>query len=522
MNKPLAILQDSIMAILLGVALTFAFAPYEVFPLAVIAPAGLLAIWLRTSASLSRTFWAGFCFGLGMFGAGVYWVFTSIHVFGGVPAPFAVIITIGMIAILALFPAAVGYFTNRYFPLNHTAKLIYAFPAIWVLSEWVRSWLFTGFPWLFLGYSQTSSPLRGYAPVLSVYFVSLTVLLSSGLIVNAVIQYKKKQFKPLYLNLLALALIWILGGLLSLIPWTKPQGEPLSVAMVQGNIPQSIKWSPEHLQLSFDRYSELTGPLWGKYNLIIWPEAAVPLPLQSAEPFIDSMDQKARDSHSTLLLGIPIRAEDGSGYFNAIVTLGKNKQVYLKRHLVPFGEYTPLSKFFANALQFMNIPMSDMLPGKFLQPPLTAGDTKILASICYEIAFPQLTRSRDKSIGMLLVATNDAWFGESNAEPQHLQMAAMRAIEFGKPVLFVSNDGITAIINPDGRVETAAPQRQTAVLTGSVQPMYGITPWLKNGMDPMLFLLVCMIYAAVRAKRREMPSPPEQKTRQHKRSKTNT
>jgi apolipoprotein N-acyltransferase len=497
MKKPSTILLDGLAAILLGVFLTFAFAPYEIFPLAIIVPACLLGLWLKSSPK--RAFWLGFMFGMGFFGAGVYWVFTSIHVFGGVPTLLAVIFTIGMIAILAFYPAAVGYLTNRYFPANNRVKLVYAFPAIWVASEWVRSWLFTGFPWLFLGYSQTNSPLKGYAPVLGVYIISLAAIMSSGLIVNAVIGYRQKAFRSVYLNLFALMIIWISGSLLSLIPWTKPQGEPISVALVQGNIPQSIKWSPEHLQQSLNTYVDLTEPLWGKYKIIIWPEAAVPLPLQSAQSFINSLDTRAKDSGSALILGIPIRTADASGYNNAVITLGEENKVYLKRHLVPFGEYTPLSSLFSSALQFMKIPMSEMVPGNVRQNPLTVDNVKITASVCYEIAFPELSRFTDKDIGLILVVTNDAWFGDSNAEPQHIQMAEMRALETGRPVLFVSNDGITAIIGPDGKVEDTIPQKITTVLTGTVQPMYGITPWMKNGTDPVLFILICLLIATVRS-----------------------
>jgi len=499
MKKPCSVLLDSIAAVLFGIILTFAFAPYEIFPLAILAPAGLLALWLKVTPSAGHAFRLGFLFGLGLFGGGVYWVFTSIHLFGGVPTPLAIVITAGLIAILALIPASVGYFLNRYFPNQTTAKLVLAFPAIWVLSEWVRSWIFTGFPWLLLGYSQTNSPLKGYAPILGVYSISLALTVSSGLVVNAVFKYKQKAFKALYLNLLSFTIIWIAGGLFCLIPWTVPQGEPLTVSLVQGNIPQSIKWSPEHLQLSLDRYTDLTQPLWGKSHIIIWPEASVPLPLQNAEEFINALDDKAKESGSALILGIPIRTPDGKSYYNSVVTLGADKSVYSKRHLVPFGEYTPMEALLSHALQFMDIPMSEMRAGDIDQAPLVVGKTKILASICYEIAFPQLTRSTDKSIGMLLVVTNDAWFGESNAEPQHLQMAAMRALEFGKPVLFVSNDGITAIINPKGQIEASIPQREATVLNGKVQPMYGITPWLFNGIDPVLFLTLIFIFISVRA-----------------------
>lgn len=490
------ILLTDLAAILLGTAMTFAFAPYEIFPLAILALAGLLILWLN--ATLKGAFRLGFLFGLGMFGCGVYWIFISVHRFGGVPTSLALLITSGFIAGLALFPALVGYLLNRYFP-NSPTKIIYAFPAIWVFSEWIRSWIFTGFPWLFLGYSQTNSPLKGYAPIFSVYGVSLAVSLTSALIVNSANNFKFRNYQSAYLNLFFVVTLWTVGGLLNLIPWTKPNGNPIPVSLVQGNIPQQIKWSANYLKLSFDRYEELTEKQWGKNKLIIWPEAAIPLALQDSKDFINLMDEKARSNNAHLLLGIPIQAPSGE-YFNAIVTLGNTKKVYIKRRLVPFGEYTPFSPLFSKLFYFLDIPMSDVIPGKKNQDPFVIDNVKISSFICYEIAFPELVRSIDKSIGVLLTVTNDAWFGESAAQAQHLQMAEMRAMEMGRPVLFVSNNGVTAIIGPDGKIESAAPPLQTFVLNGNVQPTYGLTPWMRNGMDPILFILLSFLFTAIRSK----------------------
>ena len=501
MNKWLKTLLINLAALLLGIALSFAFAPYDVFPLAFLAPAGLLALLLNVSPK--RAFWLGFIFGIGFFGAGVYWVYISIHLYGDVPNYLAGLITCGLIAFLALFPATTGYLTNRYFPFTTTAKLVYAFPALWVTSEWVRSWLFTGFPWLLIGYSQTNSPLKGYAPLLSVYGVSLAVIISSALIVNAVLGFRQNNYRATYLNLFAFVTIWIAGGLLDLISWTQSQGNPLSVSLVQGNIPQSLKWSPQHLQLSLDTYAKLTEPLWGKDKLVIWPEAAVPLPLPEATTFINALDNKAKESGTHLILGIPIQSANKDGYYNAIVTLGRTRAVYLKHRLVPFGEYVPFSPLLFRLFNFMNLPLSYSIPGNPHQEPFTLGHTKIVPSICYEIAFPELNKFSDPSVGALLTVTNDAWFGDSSAQAQHLQMAEMRAIEFRRPVIFVSNDGITAIINPYGKIESSAPPHKEFVLTSTVQPTVGLTPWMRNGIDPVLFILICCIAVSLRANKME-------------------
>ncbi|HXW60368.1 MAG TPA: apolipoprotein N-acyltransferase, partial [Myxococcota bacterium] len=332
-------------AFLLGIALTLSFAPFEIFPLAIIAP--LAFFYLIAQTKPKEAFLFGYSLGLGFFGSGVYWVYISIYYFANAPLAAAILLTIGFIALLSLFPAITTYLVQRYFPENSPQKWIFAFPGIWVLIEWLRSLLFTGFPWLLIGYSQTHSPLKGYAPILSVYGVSLAVLMSAGLLFTAYLAYRNRHFSTAYRYFFAMISIWILGGLLSLIPWTTPSNEPISVSLVQGNIPQTLKWSSEHVNLSLNRYHELTMPLLKPNHVVIWPEAAVPLPLQAASLYINDLQKEAAKHHANIILGIPIESRTKNGYFNAIITLGTNKQVYLKRRLVPFGEYTPLPRLSA-------------------------------------------------------------------------------------------------------------------------------------------------------------------------------
>lgn len=494
------ILAADLTALLLGVFLTFSFAPYEIFPLAFLTPLGLLALWQKTTPR--GAWWKGFMFGIGYYGVGVYWVYISIHTIGGVPSGLAYLITGALIVYMALFPAFTGYLTNRYFPTNNVYKFALAFPAIWVCSEWVRSWLLSGFPWLLLGYSQTNSPLKGFAPLLSVYAVSLACTITSGLLLNAYLKFKQKDYGALYLSLFIVFNIWIAGALFDLIPWTKPQDKPLSVAMVQGNVPQAIKWSPEHLQLSLDRYEGLTKPLWGKTKIIIWPESAIPLAWHEAQSYVQSMYEKAIASNATLLMGIPILAKDGNGYYNAVVALGSQPQLYVKRHLVPYGEYTPMAQLLVPLLKFFDIPTSDLIPGNMNQAVIEVDGVKFLMSICYEIAFPELINSTDKTIGLLLTVTNDAWFGKSAAQAQHLQMAKMRAIEMRRPALMVSNDGITAVIGTKGEIEAYAKPYEIEVLQTLIHPVQGLTPWMTNGMEPMLVILLVLLLIAIRKERR--------------------
>ncbi len=478
-----------------GALFTLAFAPFGIFPLAILAPALLLGLWLKISPQ--RAFLRGWLFGVGFFGTGVSWVFISIHTYGNASAALATLITVLFVAILGLFPAINGYLLNRYFPYINDTKILCAFPAIWVLVEWVRSWILSGFPWLFAGTSQIISPLRGYASILSVYGVSLAVVLSSGLLVNILIRFKQEQRRLAYYNLLILILIWIIGGVLSFISWTKPDGTPIKVSLVQGNIPQEIKWSADQVAPTLARYKKLSEPHWDS-KIIVWPEAAIPVILQDAIPFLDSMSKLAKKHHATLITGIPIKALQQDAYYNAVITLGEGNGLYIKHRLVPFGEYTPMSAIFSRLLDSFNIPMSNMIPGPITPKPLEVDGIKIATFICYEITFPEQVLNRDGNIGMVLVVSNDAWFGRSIAQAQHLESARFRALEIGRPVLFVANDGITAIINARGKIQAAAPPYQPYVLTGSVQPMKGKTPWQQVSMDPILIILLGLLFIAIR------------------------
>lgn len=496
MNKWVKPLLSSSLAALLGISLTLAFAPYGLFPLAIIAPAGLLLLW--QGASLKYTFWLGYLFGLGWFGTGVYWVFISVHNIGGVPALFAGLITVGFIAFLSLFPACVGLIINRYFDNNYFNKFCYAFPATWVLGEWIRSWFLTGFPWLLIGYSQTNSPLIGFAPILSVYGVSLITLVMSGFLATLFVNYRLRNFRAVLTSLSIILVIGILGSITNMINWTESTGERIPLSLVQGNIPQTIKWSPEHLQTSLDRYQTLTDDLWKKDQLIIWPESAIPIPLHIAADFVNMLDQKARSTGSQLILGIPIKAQQNEGYYNAIISLGKDKAVYLKKHLVPFGEYVPMGRWLGQLLNFLNIPTSDLIPGRLEQNSFSINGYNILPSICYEIAFPALMNTNDPNIHFLLTLTNDAWFGRSAAQAQHLQMAMMRAAEFRRPIVVVSNNGLTALIGPKGQIEALAPPYQTFVLKTEVKPTTGLTPWMRFHMDPVLIMILSFLSICVR------------------------
>jgi apolipoprotein N-acyltransferase len=497
-KKLLAGIIGDALAPIAGALLTLSFAPFGIYPLAIVAI--LLFMCSLLYATPKRSFWRGFMFGAALFGTGVYWVYISIHTFGEAPIWLSAILTGGLVAILSLFPALNGYLLNRFFPKNNYSKLLLAFPAYWMILEWTRSWIFTGFPWLTLGYSQMDSFLRGYAPIFSVYGVSLMVLITASIFLYCIKLYRHQQIKYLIQSLIFVIIVWVIGGLLTIPVWTDPLGKPVSVSMVQGNIPQSIKWSPESVQPTLSRYHSLTNNHWDS-KIIIWPEGAIPLPLPEASDYINALDHEATQHGVTLITGIPIMATVNS-FYNAIVTVGVTKSVYLKQRLVPFGEYTPFKFLLKDILGKLKLPMSDFIPGPGKSQPLVAGGLKISAFICYEIAFPEQVIGRNSDSSILLTVSDDAWFGHSIAQAQHLQMAQMRALELAKPLLFVSNDGLTAAVTSRGAIQAIAPPFTPYVLTADIQPRYGKTPWQLFGLDPVLLIITVMLIAAVKFRKR--------------------
>jgi len=475
-------LPRSVLACLLGAASVLGFAPFGIFPLPVLALAWLFRLW-RQAGTPRGAAWLGFCYGLGGFLAGVSWVYVSLADVGGMAAPLAVVATLLFCAYLALFPALAGYFSHRLASADFFWRGVPAWAAIWTLAEWLRGWAFTGFPWLAIGYSQTPpSPLSGFAAALGVYGVGfLAALIAAAFALDG----RRKATWGLLVSLVAS------GALLRGMDWTQPVGAPVKVSLLQGNVPQDLKWDPQRLSLSIDTYVRLaqTHPA----PLVVLPETAIPL-------FFDELPREVlhdlRQS-GDLLLGMAVRHRDG-GYVNGAIgirgeppgavspapTLGA--QTYAKRHLVPFGEYAPPG--FAWFFDLVQIPMSDFSAGPRLQPPLELAGQKIAPNICYEDLFGAEILDALPQATLLINLSNTAWFGDSLAQPQHLQIAQMRALETGRTMLRATNTGITAAIAPDGRVLARLPPFTTGALVVEAQGFAGLTPYARWG-DALALLL---------------------------------
>jgi apolipoprotein N-acyltransferase len=477
------------LAALLGTLTPLGFAPIGWFPLPILSLAGLFL--LSRDATPGKAFALGWAFGLGLFLAGVSWIYVSISTYGGMPAPIAALATLLFSAFIALLPGLALLLAARLAAPGVT-RVALAMPAAWALMEWTRGWIFTGFPWLALGYSQApASPLAGYAPVLGVYGVSLLVALSAAALVLA------KQAPKVAAGFLAA--LWLGGGGLHQVNWTKPTGAPVSVALLQGNIAQEMKFRPEKLDDTLRHYARSV--LASEARLIVLPETALPL-FRSDIPrdYLDLLGDHARGRNGDVLLGIPeddgVDANGAARYYNSVVSLGASPEGrYSKSHLVPFGEFVPLG--FRWAVDMMSIPLGDFARGGSDQPPLVAAGERLAVNICYEDVFGEERIHAARDATLLVNVSNDAWFGNSWAPWQHLQIGAMRSLETGRWQLRANNTGITAILDHQGHVRAQLAPFRAATLTGSAQGRQGSTLYMFWGNWAFLFLLAGL-FAGVR------------------------
>ena len=472
--------------LLCGVVLTGAFAPFGLWFLAPFCAIPLLLSALRFSPRKSARH--GFFFGVGLFASGTYWIYVSVHVFGQAPLVIALFLMAGLVLIMAGYCALLGWVMARVSQGNPW-RLALVGPAAWTLIEWLRGWLFSGFPWLSFGYSQIDSPLAGWAPVLGVYGVSWMLLVSAvGLTV--LIATDQRRVAAFVLVLIP----WTIGGLLSTASWTAPSGPSQQVTIVQGGISQDRKWLREEFEptLALYRRALLNAE---RSSLVVWPEVAIPAVMSTVEAYLEALQRDVLTRGQTLALGILEPHPNGQQVFNSVLVLdGKRRQTYRKRHLVPFGEYFPVPDFVREWMRLLSLPSSDMQAGAKEQPLLVAADgTRMAAAICYEDAYGAEQLSALPDAEVLINVSNDAWFGESIAPFQHLQVARMRALEAGRWVVRATNTGVSAFIDAQGEVRTTAPQFEFASLTADVEPRSGATPYAVTGNGPLIVLLGLML-----------------------------
>ena len=475
-----------LLAVAAGALTTLALAPFDFWPLALVSLA-LFYLGLR-QVSPRQALLRGWCYGFGTFAAGTSWIYVSIHTYGGASALLAGLLMLGFIAGVALFFALPAWCWARWLrrseaPLADTL----AFAALWVGQEAFRGWFLTGFPWLYMGYSQTDGPLAGLAPVGGLWLVSFSLALSAAALCN--LARLRRNRAALALAVVLLATPWVEAGLLKGKAWTTPAGAPLTVAAMQGNIAQSLKWDPAQIDAQLELYRDLTLGA-RRTDLVIWPETAVPVLLDNAQGYLSRLGDFANSRQAALITGVPIRQEieQQRRYFNGITTVGAGEGTYLKQKLVPFGEYVPLQDILRGLIAFFDLPMSDFARGPADQPLLKAKGYEIAPFICYEVVYPEFAAGMAARSDLLLTISNDTWFGTSIGPLQHLQMARMRALEAGRWMIRATNSGVTALIDPLGQITEQLPSFEVGVMYGEVVPMGGLTPYLHWRSWPLISL----------------------------------
>ncbi|NBI42293.1 apolipoprotein N-acyltransferase [[Haemophilus] felis] len=490
-----------LLALLTGAVGVLSFSPFDYWIAAYFSVAGLLFLTQLSQRRIALR--ATFLWGMAFFTFGVNWLHVSIHQFGGTPLWLSYVMVLLLAAYLSLYPLLFAYLVQRF-----QVKSAVIFAVIWTATEWLRGTLFTGFPWLQFGYSQIDSPFAHIAPLFGVSGLTFFVLWGSASILSLV-SHLFRTPKNIPLVLFHLGLLIVVAGLAinsgNLKYVHKVEDKSLKVTLAQGNIEQQLKWDPEYFLNTLDIYQKQIQQHLGKSDLIVLPESSLPTLENHLQTFLQSLDDVAGENKTELLIGTVYQDINQNAIFNSIVQLGQQNQKYFaekaprynKVHLVPFGEYVPLEKVLRPLGSVFNLPMSAFQAGNDKQATFQVKGRHLAAAICYEIIFGELVRKNvNKNTDFLLTISNDAWFGNSIGPWQHLQMARMRALELGKPVIRGTNTGITTFIDEFGQIQAQAPQFTQTTLTQVIAPTEGRTPYSALGNLPLYAL--CILFTLMR------------------------
>lgn len=488
MHKLNAHFVGCLLLVIAGSLNTLAFAPYTLWWLPVFSLA-LLVYFIQRATRLRQACLYGFSYGLGWFGVGVSWVHVSIAEFGGIPLIASLGLMLLLVSYLALFPVLAAWLTLR---LKQPKYLPLLFAASWIFAEWLRSWLLTGFPWLSLGYSQTSAGLSHFAPLIGETGISFLLAFSAAALAQIFMLPTKPVLPALarYGYVVVAGLLFTLNPILVSLKGWQPNGETVSVLLVQGNIKQALRWDPEQEWPTMLKYLDLTRPHF-QSDIVIWPEAAIPQLEPLAEAYLDNLNQAALYQDTAVISGIlDYNMKTGEAWNNLIVLGKRDKEAvtadyhyghsnrYSKHHLLPIGEFVPFESWLRTLAPIFDLPMSSFSRGSYVQPNLVANGHHLLPAICFEIAFPQqIAANFTPDTEILLTVSNDAWFGDSIGPHQHLQIAQMRALEFGRPLVRATNTGVTATIDASGHIQQRAAQFSATVLQDTIELTRGNTPY---------------------------------------------
>ncbi|MFC4891934.1 apolipoprotein N-acyltransferase [Pseudofrancisella aestuarii] len=480
----------ALLAFISGASLTLAFAPFRIDFLAILALCLFFYLVDKSEGKLKKSL-TGLFFGLGFFSTSVSWVYISISLFTQ-SLPIGVITAIALIILLSFllpipFVLAIHFLVNK----NSRISKIILYPALWTLFEIFKAnVLWGGFPWVSLGYSQTESPLIWYSAIGGVYFSSYIVAFIA-ILINQLILTSTKN-KNIAICAITVVCLYIIGYGLSLCHWYKDSGSPQKVVLVQGDFVQGFKWDYNNFNKMKNYYKEIAN----KYSnsIIFLPENAIPAYREYTRSYFNELNHVAKEHNNSILVG-SLSIDNDKNYYNSSIVVGDGSGTYSKHHLVPFGEYFPIISSFSYSVE--KAGLSNFTPGKYTQPLMEMSGNKVANFICYEIAYPEQVRDQLQNAGFISVISDDSWFGDSIARPQHLQISQVRAIETGKYVLQTTNNGLTAIIEPNGKLQSLLPKDTQANLEGTIYSTDSYTIWNKVGMSLIYFIIILSVFISI-------------------------
>jgi apolipoprotein N-acyltransferase len=489
----------SAVALVAGVLFSLSFAPFGLWPLAILMPA--LLIWLWEGAAPKRAAWLGFWFNFGTFSVGTYWLYISLRLNGGAPIVLALLLMVALVVIMSLYQYLLGWLVAKFFPARGPLRWMLGIPGAWVFIEWWRSWFLSGFGWLAVGYSQTDTWLGNLAPVAGQFGIALVALVMAGGLVTLLLGTKRERLAAAAVVLLPWAAAFALGR----VTWTQPFGRPITVAVVQGAFTPDEKWLAKNLDKTLDLYQAKTREVLGT-DLVVWPEAALPALFNDLLPYYETLYEES-SAHGTALVVGTLR-EDRGQYYNSVLALepgAAGPTWHDKHHLVPFTEFFPVPQFVRDWLRLMDLPYADFERGAADQAPLVAAGQRIAATVCYEDAYGSSQLHELATATLLVNVTNDAWFGKSSARYQHLQISRQRAMEADRPMIRAANNGVSAAIDERGHVLVTAPEYEANVMRATVQPRTGRTPYAVVGNWPSVCLALVFGLCSAYVRRRGIP-----------------
>ncbi len=483
-------------ALAAGALLSLSFEPFGWWPFAVLTPAALM--WMWHGATPRRAAVLGFWFNFGTFSVGTYWLYISLRLIGHAPIPLALLLMLGLAAIMGAYHALLGWASAKYFPERGMLRWLLGIPAAWLFIEWWRSWFLTGFGWLALGYAHTDNWLASLAPVIGQYGLGYLSLLMAGGLVALLLGQARERVAAVAL----IAGIWAVAFLLRGAEWTQASGRPITVAVVQGAVPQDEKWIAGNLDSILELYRTRTREAHGA-DLIVWPESAIPDLINYHVDYVTDVYAAASATGSSLVMGAMHAEEDDTPgeerVYNSVLAMDPATPGvgwHNKHHLVPFSEFFPVPGFIRDWLRLKGLPYANFDRGAAQQAPLKAAGQFIAAGICYEDAYGSTLLPPMRTATMLLNVTNDSWFGRSPARYQHLQISRLHTMETGRPMVRAANDGVSAVISHRGEILVSAPEYEPTVMRGTLQPRTGLTPYARSGNWPVVCLVLVFGLAA--------------------------